>query len=190
MAPIRPRNRKPHRSSTTPLTPHPPSSNPTITNAINPHTHAPAKILKRRTKHSELLSRLHASHAPNESGPAKRRAERRKKKEKTPLTTSLAGLEDALLDAEGEWQGFQDGAGVQVGERRMKSLQTRRGSMKKREKAMVGERERFVRNLGVLVQGGGRGGEGEGVGGESGGTVGSSGRWKAIRRFIEGSGEG
>ena len=72
----------------------------------------------------------------------------------------------------------------------MKSLQTRRGSMKKREKAMVGERERFVRNLGVLVQGGGRGGEGEGVGGESGGTVGSSGRWKAIRRFIEGSGEG
>lgn len=76
----------------------------------------------------------------------------------------------------------------------MKSARTGRGSMRKREKEMVGERERFVRNLGVLVggRGGGRG-EGEGVdkeGGDKGLRGGSGERWKAIRGFIEGGGEG
>ena len=77
----------------------------------------------------------------------------------------------------------------------MKSAKTARGSMRKREKAMVGERERFVRNLGVLVSGGNGGAKGEGdrMSGEDGGSKGrgdSEERWKAIRRFIEGVGEG
>ncbi|MDI1493516.1 MAG: hypothetical protein OHK93_005306 [Ramalina farinacea] len=184
MAPIRPRPRKPHRSSTATTTHTPTSSKPpTITNPINSHTHPRTKILKRRSKHSALLSRLHASNSPRRSS-AITKTQRRRPGKKTPLP-SLSGLEDALPDADAdEWEGFEDGAGAR--KVKMKSAKTGKGSMRKREKAMVGERERFVRNLGVLVGGsGGRGAEGDG----NGMGKGSSERWKAIRRFIEG-GEG
>ena len=69
------------------------------------------------------------------------------------------------------------GGGGEEGKVRHKSLKSRPGAGKKREKVLAAERERFARNLGLMA-----GGDGEGHGqGESG----SRERWAAIRRHIE-----
>ena len=64
-----------------------------------------------------------------------------------------------------------------------KSLKSRPGAMKKREKVVKGERERFEKNLAGMLALGNAGEQQEGEDTQDGGAV--MDRWKALRAHLE-----
>ena len=109
----------------------------------HPRNKASTKIQKRSVKHASLLSRLKRK-APN-SGVKKRRRPSKK------LVTDLVALEDALPES---LKGVAGTRNVN-GEFRNKhtSLKSRPGAMKRKEKLMIAERERFAKNLALMASG-------------------------------------
>lgn len=96
-------------------------------------------------------------------------------------------LGDALPDASeglGIGAGGKEGRSLGEGKIRHKSLGSRPGRGKRREREVKGERERFGLNMARMLGGGGASvkgnGDGEGVDREK-----IGGRWKALRGFIE-----
>ncbi|KAL9125912.1 MAG: hypothetical protein Q9217_004947 [Psora testacea] len=179
---------------------------------------APTRALKRASKHATLLSRL------QETAPASKITKRRRPGNK--LITNLEGLADALPEDVGEagmmgkgarrkdgGDGMEDEGVMRNGMKiKHKSLRSRPGAGKKKEKLVALERERFARNIALMATrainpsgqekgNGGDGGSGTVMGKEGemgverdnivsdsnekgeGGT--SKARWAAIRRFIE-----
>ncbi|KAF2091301.1 hypothetical protein K490DRAFT_54194 [Saccharata proteae CBS 121410] len=156
---------------------------------------------KQRIKHSLLLSKVKKSSAS--SGNKKRRRPNKQ------LVTTLESLADALPDDVGAAGGLAgnaglggEGEGVEVGQARVmrqKSLRSRPGAMKRKEKMEKVERERFGRNLariqaGQVTQQDGAGGQEMAVeAGDGGGAVAAAGvaptadRWAALRGFIQGT---
>jgi len=131
---------------------------------------------KRTIKHSAFMSRIEKTHKK----PLKRRRPNKK------LVTTLEGLADALPDVEDLVNGNLKGGG----KKGVKSLRSKPGAMKRKERLERGERERFGRNLAVIM--GSRGEETVDVGAKGqGGEVevakeGSStaGRFAALRAWV------
>lgn len=218
MAPIRKRAaratsasiRKPIASDTT-----------ATSNSITPQARANTKVAKRKTRHANLLTTLNSRVAK----PVPRR--RASKKLKTDISALASALPD--LDDEGEddeWEGIDDDAadapvGLSGRSRRrkggdeaqktmvMRSLKTRPGVGKRKDKMAEGERERFRQNLARLAGAHSQSsqvqvGNGMGATGAAADTTASGGadaqssaaasgatttadRWAALRGFIGGT---
>jgi hypothetical protein len=89
---------------------------------------------KRVIKHSAFINRIEKAHKK----PLKRRRPSKK------LVTTMESLVDALPDLE-------KGLGNGEGKIKMKSLRSKPGAMKRKEKVERMERERFGRNFSVLM---------------------------------------
>ncbi|ESZ96276.1 hypothetical protein SBOR_3331 [Sclerotinia borealis F-4128] len=94
---------------------------------------------KRIIKHSAFVSRIEKVN----STPLKRRRPNKK------LVTTLESLADALPDFEGE--GLEKISRGESGKIKQKSLKSRPGATKKREKLEAMERERFGKNMAQLA---------------------------------------
>jgi len=123
-------------------------------------------------KHSLLMSKVQKSQAK----PKRRRPNKK-------LVANLKSLADALPDADANDDESND-AEVESGDQvvgqariRQKSLKSRPGALKRREKVEREERERFGKNMAQLAGGAVRGSA------EDGGQE-ARGRWEALRGFI------
>ncbi|TGO15925.1 hypothetical protein BTUL_0034g00480 [Botrytis tulipae] len=131
---------------------------------------------KRTIKHSAFVNRIEKGN----SKPLKRRRPNKK------LVTTLESLADALPDFEGE--GLEKISRGESGKIKQKSMKSRPGATKKREKLEAMERERFGKNMAQLA------GvteekpkdviaaEGQEV--PAAGASGTASRWAALRGFI------
>lgn len=136
---------------------------------------------KRDMKHSLLMSKVTKS-----AGTKKRRRPNKK------LVTTLESLADALPDADedGSEAGGEDGA-VEVGQAKIKhkSLKSRPGALKRKEKLERMERERFEKNLALMTAGSSQAPQGqqqedmEMEGAPP--AAPAANRWSALRSFIE-----
>ena len=158
------------------------SSRPAALTSKIPHK-APTKKLKRESKHATLLSRIQKS--SSKTKPLKRRRPGKK------LVTNLAGLADALPEVTGNEGNKGDGEAEGGMKIKHKSLKSRPGAGKRKEKLVGMEMERFGRNLAELTAGRTNvvDGDQQGVMGtesREAGAVGSGSRerWVAIRGFI------
>lgn len=158
---------RPSSSSTS----HPTSTTHTYHSSSS--TFSATKKDKRTIKHSTFVNKIAKAHAT----PKKRRRPSKK------LVTTLESLADALPDdIDGEDQGAANGDGATttvVGQARIrhKSLRSRPGAMKRKEKVERMERERFERNMAQMQEPA-----------QAGGAVpaeGTANRWAALRGFIE-----
>ncbi|GAD93924.1 conserved hypothetical protein [Paecilomyces variotii No. 5] len=93
---------------------------------------------KRTIKHSTFVSKIEKTN----SKPSKRRRASKK------LVANLDSLADALPDAE---ETEQNGGNGQVNIIKHKTLRTRPGAMKRKEKLEKVERDRFVKNMAQLA---------------------------------------
>lgn len=118
-------------------------------------------------KHSLLLSKARKS-----AGVTKTLKRRRPSKK---LVTTLEGLEDALPELEEQMVKAKTGQTVESG---FKSLGSKPGVRRKRERIEREERERFGKNLAVLSMAKPENAEG-------GGTGGTSNRWAALRAHLK-----
>jgi hypothetical protein len=138
---------------------------------------------KRRIKHAQLINRVTKS----ASKPARRRRPNKK------IVTTLDALADALPDDDKAEDGTAVGERLQdqVNIIRRKSLKSKPGAMKRREKVDQGERERFKKNMAQLAAPK----AGENLSMSNGASIGSistktravtstSERWAALRGFI------
>jgi hypothetical protein len=104
---------------------------------------------KRLIKHSSFLSRVAKSSGKGTGGIKKRRRPSKK------LVTTLESLGDALEDIEAgieeEDAGAMDAEQARQGKVRHKSLKSRPGALKRKEKLVKGEMERFGRSLAQLA---------------------------------------
>ena len=128
---------------------------------------ATSKKDKRQIKHSTFVSKITKDNV--------RKARRRRPNKK--LVATLDSLADALPDVE-------DATGSQVGHDqvniiRHKSVKTRPGAMKRKEKLEKGERERFTKNLAEMSRPEATSSPANSTAGDS-----TAGRWKALRKFI------
>jgi Ribosome biogenesis protein SLX9 len=147
---------------------------------------ATSKKDKRHIKHSNLISKVTKSSSI--STEAQRNKRRRQKKQ---LVTNLGALADALPDADGNEAGARGagaGRGAALREQanvnviHRKSIKSRPGALKRRQKIDNGERERFARNL-AEMSGKKTSEVGEPTGKEESGQQGHD-RWTALRGFI------
>ena len=129
---------------------------------------------KRTIKHSAFVNRIEKAHKK----PLKRRRPSKK------LVATLEGLADALPDVDDLVKGVGD-----EGKIRHKSLKSRPGATKRREKLEKMERERFGKNMAQLT--GGAVADSTIVTGNSAGEKGeaaplssTASRWAALRGFI------
>lgn len=104
---------------------------------------------KRLMKHSSFLSQVSAS-----AGVTKSSKNKRSRRPKNSLATTLDSLGDALpeLDEDDEWHGIDGGNRGKV---RLKGIKSRPGAMKKKEKVVRGEMERFgvsMARLGAMAE--------------------------------------
>lgn len=104
---------------------------------------------KRLIKHSSFLSRVAKSSGKSGSGIKKRR--RPSKKLVTTLESLGDALEDIQADIEEEDAGAMDAEQARQGKVRHKSLKSRPGALKRKEKLVKGEMERFGRSLAQLA---------------------------------------
>ena len=159
----------------------PPStkSSRTSTSVPNPYktphktNKAPTKRAKRDSKHAILLSRI------TKTAPGSKIKKRRRPSKK--LVTNLKDLADALPDTPAD-RPYEDpeNAGLKG---KQKSLKSRPGAQKKKEKLVAMETERFRQNLAVMAAGSTKKGKDDGDGA---GEVGEE-KWAAIRHFINSS---
>lgn len=156
------------KPSSTPLSPIPHKSSHASSSSF-----ATTKADKRLIKHSTFISRITKS----QSKPLKRRRPSKK------LVTTLASLGDVLGELESE---IKQGGG-EKGEEGKKSLKSRPGAIKKREKVEKAERERFGGNMALMVESTRNEGPQAQVEGEVAGEVRSttSRRWAAMQEFIK-----
>ncbi|KAL2263151.1 hypothetical protein VTK26DRAFT_7975 [Humicola hyalothermophila] len=109
---------------------------------------------KRLIKHSAFVSRITSSASGGISKQRQQKTKRRRPSKK--LVATLESLGDALediqaeMDAEegGEWEGIDE---QQKGKIRHKSLRTRPGALKRKEKLVKGEMQRFGASLAQLT---------------------------------------
>ncbi|KAL2107306.1 hypothetical protein VUR80DRAFT_5419 [Thermomyces stellatus] len=131
---------------------------------------------KRTIRRSTFLSKIQKS-AQKPSSSAKRRRPNKK------LVATLEDLADALPE-------MQEGEGEEKGKVKQRSLRSRPGALKRKERIVRGEMERFGESMARLVSGGGaEGGLGGGRKEEKGEgkerTANSTGnRWAALRGYI------
>ena len=141
---------------------------------------APTKRLKRESKHATLLSRI------SKTAPGSKVSKRRRPFKK--LVTGLQELEDALPDTSNDRNGA-DGNQTNV-KIKHKSLKSRPGAGKKKEKLVAMEMERFKMNMALMAAGSmstdpnndGEVKRRDGGGNDNPGATAS--RWAAIRGFI------
>ncbi|CAD6577591.1 MAG: hypothetical protein ASARMPREDX12_008407 [Alectoria sarmentosa] len=150
----------------------------------------PSKRQKRISKHATLLTRITKTFPSSTKSPKRRRPSKK-------LITSLDSLAAALpsptsggANDEEAWEGIPDGnPGVQI---KHKSLKSRPGAGRKKDKLVAMERERFARNLAAMASGsgsrdatvdGGMVAEGQREEGDE-TKKRSAERWAAIRGFI------
>lgn len=138
---------------------------------------------KRLIKHSAFVSKIAK---PSTSGQKRRRPNKK-------LVTTLESLGDALDDIVAEGGVPEKGDAGQEGKTRHKSLKSRPGALKKKEKLVRGEMERFGKSLaqlqqvvgtedkGGMVVEGGKVVEGEA---QTQTAPSTSNRWAALRGFI------
>jgi hypothetical protein len=108
-------------------------------------TFANSKSDKRIIKHSAFVSRV-------EKSSTKKSLKRRRPNKK--LVTTLESLADALPDVEELVRVHESGDGLKAnGQKKLesKSLSHGKGFMKRRDKVEKGEKERFGKNLGVIM---------------------------------------
>jgi hypothetical protein len=117
---------------------------------------------KRLIKHSAFVNRIEKAHKK----PLKRRRPSKK------LVTTLESLADALPDAGDEVRIVGDA------KIRHRSLKSRPGATKRREKLEKMERERFGKNMAQLAAGSAQ------VSGEEAQKTATANRWAALRGFI------
>ncbi|KEQ58647.1 uncharacterized protein M437DRAFT_58908, partial [Aureobasidium melanogenum CBS 110374] len=129
---------------------------------------ANTKAGKRALKHDSLISRIEKSHKK----PLKRRRPGKK------LNTALDSLADALPELEensdDEWEGIDEDNKEDDGKMKLKTLKSRPGAMKRKQKMEESEKERFGKNLAsmsVPTQ-------------AAPDASGSANRWAALRGFI------
>ncbi|QSZ35384.1 hypothetical protein DSL72_008254 [Monilinia vaccinii-corymbosi] len=129
---------------------------------------------KRTIKHSAFVNRIEKANAK----PLKRRRPNKK------LATTLQSLADALPDFEGE--GLEKVSRGEGGKIKHKSMKSRPGATKKREKLEAMERERFGKNMAQLAVVAEEKPKGATVveGQEVPATSGTANRWAALRAFI------
>ncbi|KAF2453444.1 ribosome biogenesis protein SLX9-domain-containing protein [Lineolata rhizophorae] len=177
MAPIPPRKSNPKSSSRTAE-----SSRPRTTYPAPTTTFTTTKKDKRAMKRSILLNKIEKSYAQ----PAKKRRRPSKK-----LVANLESLTEALPDVGEDDRDNGDGEAV-VGQARIRhrSLKSRPGAMKRKEKLERMERERFDRNMAQMLGGGAQqppgGMETDAGAGAAEGSR-SALRFSALRSFIEGT---
>ncbi|KAL2072633.1 hypothetical protein VTL71DRAFT_11976 [Oculimacula yallundae] len=112
-------------------------------NSIPSSSFSNTKKDKRVIKSSSFLNRIEKS----QQKPLKRRRPSKK------LVTTLESLADALPDVESLVQGGREG-GAAGKKMEMKSLKSKPGARKRKEKLEAMERERFGRNMAVIMKGG------------------------------------
>ncbi|OAP62394.1 hypothetical protein AYL99_04597 [Fonsecaea erecta] len=137
---------------------------------------------KRRIKHAELMNKVAKS-------TAKKKPRRRRPNNK--LVTTLDALAAALPDDDELNTSTDERARDQVNIIRRKSMKSRPGALKRREKLDKGERDRFAKNMAQLaapkpISGGAAEAAGSGVGGQDTTTAipSTSERWAVLRGFI------
>ncbi|OAG41013.1 hypothetical protein AYO21_04855 [Fonsecaea monophora] len=145
---------------------------------------------KRRIKHAELMNKVAKSSAKT---PKRRRPNKK-------LVATLDSLAAALPDDDIRDNSVAHGTGASAGDRpqdqvniiRRKSMKSRPGALKRREKLDKGERDRFAKNMAQLAAprpatGGAANPSGNAAGGVGGTTASipsTSERWAALRGFI------
>ncbi|KAI6785460.1 uncharacterized protein J7T54_007102 [Emericellopsis cladophorae] len=98
---------------------------------------------KRTIKHSSFLSKIQSTpHAQNRVGKNKGGSGHRRHKRPGNKLTALDGLEDALPDVSDA---------PEMGKVRARSLKSRPGALKRKERMMKGEMERFGMNMANLA---------------------------------------
>ncbi|KAK0748343.1 ribosome biogenesis protein SLX9-domain-containing protein [Apiosordaria backusii] len=104
---------------------------------------------KRLIKHSSFVSKI----AKPSSAISKSSKKRQSKKAKTQLATTLESLGDALDDIEDEMEedGAMDSEQALQGKVRHKSIKSRPGALKRKERVVKGELHRFGHNLAQLA---------------------------------------
>ncbi|KAL0264445.1 hypothetical protein SLS55_000395 [Diplodia seriata] len=137
---------------------------------------------KREMKHSLLMSKVQKSAAP-----------KKKRRPNKQLVTTLESLADALPDAgddDGAEADGEDGT-VEVGQAKIKhkSLKSRPGALKRKQKLERMEQERFEKNLALMSTGASQAPQGKSQDdmdmGNGPSTAPTSNRWSALRNFIE-----
>ncbi|RPA90405.1 hypothetical protein L873DRAFT_1782742 [Choiromyces venosus 120613-1] len=136
------------------------------------------KKAKQSIKHSLFVNKIQKS-----SAPSARSRRRKAKAAQNSLVTGLESLADALpsgtLDesvnftsasSKATGRGEDEGVGK-------KSMKSRPGAMKRKEKVVKSECERFGKNLAIMQTGATAGAA----------AAGGGGRWAALRGFIEGT---
>ncbi|KAK4454558.1 ribosome biogenesis protein SLX9-domain-containing protein [Podospora aff. communis PSN243] len=125
------------------------SSGPTLPKTFRPNAVISDSFLnskkdKRLIKHSSFVSRISKASAPSSS--KKRRRPSKK------LVATLESLGDALDDITNEMdETMMDKEQAAAGKVRHKSLKSRPGALKRKEKVVKGEMERFGRSLAQLA---------------------------------------
>ncbi|KAK3362321.1 ribosome biogenesis protein SLX9-domain-containing protein [Lasiosphaeria hispida] len=114
--------------------------------AVVPDGFLNTKRDKRTIKHSSFVSRIAKSH-PSSSSALKRRRPSKK------LVATLESLGDVLDDISTEMKehGVMDAEQALQGKVRHKSLRSRPGALKRKERVVKGEMERFGRSLAQLT---------------------------------------
>ncbi|KAK4196967.1 ribosome biogenesis protein SLX9-domain-containing protein [Triangularia verruculosa] len=104
---------------------------------------------KRLIKHSSFVSKI----TKPSSAASKNAKKRQAKKAKTQLSTTLESLGDVLDDIEDEMEedGAMDSEQRLQGKVRHKSIKSRPGALKRKEKVVKGEMSRFGHNLAQLA---------------------------------------
>ncbi|PWW73709.1 hypothetical protein C7212DRAFT_332725, partial [Tuber magnatum] len=136
------------------------------------------KKTRQSIKHSLFVNKIEKS-----STPSARSRRRKAKAAQNSLITGLESLADALpsgtlhesvnfTSASSKAKGRGEGEGVG-----RKSMKSRPGAMKKKERVVKSECERFGKNLAIMQNGA--------IAGATGG--GGGGTWAALRGFIEGT---
>ncbi|KAI4192284.1 MAG: hypothetical protein LQ346_004385 [Caloplaca aetnensis] len=152
----------------------------TSTTASNPirHTHPKAQGLfsnrkkdKRTIKHSALLSRIEKS----KPQPTKRRRPSKK------LVANLESLVEALPDIPGPREA--DGLKAANAKIKHRSLKSRPGAMKKKEKIISMEKDRFNKNMAHMAAAGAASNSTHG--GDQSNLPQPGTRWAALRNFIQ-----
>lgn len=136
--------------------------------AVTSDSFISSKRDKRTIRHSTFMNKIQKSSAKPTASTKRRRPNKK-------LVATLEDLADALPDVEEK---------EEEGKVRQKSLRSRPGALKRKERVVKGEMERFGESMARLVEGGGaKGGLGGGEGEKKEANP-TGNRWAALRGYI------